>query len=89
MAQKDDAVYNIEGVMTNTAHGWLLALDMPYAGDEGDTLELVGIEPPITMRVRSIVEPDHGTVRDIAIGPVKDMYDARLLVGRKVRKIDA
>jgi hypothetical protein len=83
-----DAIYNIEGVMTNFAGGWLLALDQPYQGEDNDTLALVGTQPAVIVRVRAIVPQEGGTARDIVIGPVADLYDSRLLVGRKLSKVE-
>jgi hypothetical protein len=82
-------IYNIEGVMTNFAGGWLLALDQPYQGEDNDVLTLVGAQPPVIIRVRAIVPQEGGPARDIVIGPVADLYDSRLLVGRKLRKAEA
>ncbi len=74
--------YHIEGVMTNAPGGWLLALDRPYEGAEGDSLAVESAQPPIEVKVLAIISSDDGATRDIVIAPVQDLYDPRLLTGR-------
>lgn len=81
----DSNSYHIEGVMTNMAGGWLLALDRPFEGGEGDTLTVDGSVPPVTVSVVSVVASDDGATRDIVIAPLHDLHDPRFLTGRGLR----
>jgi hypothetical protein len=79
--------YHIEGVMTNAAGGWLLALDRPYEGQDGDELAIVGTDPPVTVYIMSTVASDDGATRDIVIAPMENLHDPRLLTGHSLRHL--
>lgn len=74
--------YHIEGIMTNNAGGWLLALDRPFEGGEGDTLTVAGSEPPVPVLVLTVVEYEDRQARDIVIAPIEELHDPRYLAGR-------
>lgn len=78
------APYHIEGIHTNMNGGWLLALDRPFEGEEGDTLVVKGSSPPVTVSVLAVVDSDDRAIRDIVIAPLHGLHDPRYLTGRSL-----
>ena len=74
--------YHVEGVMTAPSGGWLLALDRPYAGDDGDVLRVENGSPGVLLTVTAVVESDDGSTRDVVVAPPPELPDPRYLTGR-------